>query len=50
MSWQLKLYLSEHVINLQKLWQKTGDTKYLELSNELQDVLNNVLEIRGVVK
>lgn len=50
MSWQLKLYLSEQVINLQKMWQKSGDKNYLDLANELQEVLNGVLEIKGSVK
>lgn len=50
MSWQLKLYLSEQVINLQKEWQKRGEKKYLDLANELQEVLNGVLEIKGSVK
>ena len=50
MSNELKLYLTEQVINLYDKAQETGDHTYAMMARELNEVLNGILEIRGYVK
>lgn len=49
MSWQLKLYLTEQVLILREKANESGDEQIKAIADELNEVLNGVLEIRGTV-
>ena len=44
MSWELKLYLTNVVIELHKKADKEGDPKLRQLAEELNEILNGKLE------
>jgi hypothetical protein len=49
MSKELQSYLTNQVIQLHDLARKTGEEKYRDMADELSDMLNGVLEIRGTI-